>query len=126
MADEKEILRKLSEYEELAKENPKVDVAALMSSALMAPTNTVRPGWKRFSYFISITAPPLGLIPAVFYFFGGKSDGKRTAINCIILTLISALGSWFLLKSLISNVPSEQLDQIQQIKPDEIRSLLQN
>ncbi len=126
MDSEKEITRKIELYGELAKENKNVDVAALMMSAIeQSKRDEIEAKKKRWAYLISVGLPPFGLLMAVRYYFSGKTDGKRVALICVILTATALLIAWGLAGLLFSSVSPADLKQIQSVKPEDIKSLLQ-
>jgi hypothetical protein len=88
---ETELEKKVADYVEAAKENKNVDVAALMLNALnVEDENRVPSKTKNWAYLVSIAAPPLGLLFTAWFYFSGKSDSKRVALMCAVLTLVSA------------------------------------
>jgi hypothetical protein len=96
MDSEKEIASRVEQYRELAKEDKKIDAVALMTSALVqSGEEAVAAKNKRWAYLVSVGLPPLGLLPAVYYYFSGKADGKRVALTCVILTVLAAAVAWF-------------------------------
>ena len=128
MSQEKEIEKKLQQYQELAKENKDINAAALMMSELESHAgNRVSGKQKKWAYLISIGLPPLGLFFALkFYFFDSKDDGKRAAIVCVVLTAASIIFGWLTLKMMFSGagINEQQLQQIQQINLQDVRDLL--
>jgi hypothetical protein len=125
---EKRVAEKLKEYTEAAKDNKKIDKAALAIAALEAPIfeNRVSAKMKKWAYLISLGLPPFGLGFAVYYYFSNKTDGKRVAIVCVIVTVLAAIMFWVSFSSIFSSVPPGTLDQIQSLKPDDIKSIMQN
>jgi len=95
MDNGKKVAERVEGYRELAKENKNIDVLALTDIALMQSAgDEVSSRGKRWSYLVSVSLPPLGLVPAVYYYFSGKSDGKTVALTCAILTAIAAIVAW--------------------------------
>ncbi len=124
---ERRVAEKLREYAEASKDNKKVDKAALAIAALETPIfeNRVSAKMKKWAYLISLGLPPFGLVFSVYYYFSEKSDGKRVAIICAIVTLIGVLMFWLALSSIFSSIPKESLDQLKTLQPNDINSLLQ-
>lgn len=128
MTSEKELETKLEQYQELAKENKNIDVAALMASALdQARRDEVEGKKKNRAYWVSVCLPPLGLFYALRYYFSSKSDGKRVALICVILTAVSLLLAWGVSAMIMSSLPTSGLDlkQIESVNPNDLKSLLQ-
>lgn len=123
MSDEK-LEEMVKVYADLAKDD-KIDASALLINALeQEDQNRISSKTKRWAYLISIGAPPLGLIFAVWFYFGGKSDGKNSAIMCVILTAVSLLITIILFKVILSG-SGASVQQIEQIKPADIYQLSQ-
>ena len=117
MDAEKEAAKKIELYHELAKEDRHIDAAALMINALeQAQQEEVAAKKKRWAYLVSVSLPPFGLFYAARYFFSGKSDGKRVALICVILTVISLLAAWLIGKMFLESA-GMQLQQIQTLSP---------
>lgn len=117
--------QEISEYAQIAKENKNIDVAALMMNALQRDeSNKVPAKSKRWAYIISLGFPPFGLLYALKYYFSDKSDAKSVANVCIVLTGVALLGLWIFSKLLLSG-SGASLEQIQQIKPQDIQELYQ-
>ena len=123
MSDEN--LEKLvSEYAELAKDK-NIDTAALLENALMQEDqNRISSTMKRWAYLISISVPLSGFVFAIMFFFGDKSDGKKTAYVCIILTVVSLVIETVMFKGFF-NSAGVTPQQIEQIKPSDIHQLTQ-
>ncbi len=114
----------VNEYATLAKDD-NIDASALLMSALeQEDQNRISPKMKRWAYLISIGVPPVGLLFAAMFYFGDKSDGKSSAIVCVVLTVISCLVTFVIFKSVLSGSGSS-VQQIQQIKPADIYELSQ-
>lgn len=121
MSDQK-LEELVNEYAELAKDD-KIDTSALLINALeQEDSNKISHSTKRWAYLISIGAPPLGLLFAVWFYFGDKSDGKSTAMACLILTAISSVIGFILIKSMLSG-SGVTTQQLQQIKPKDVYDL---
>ena len=86
------LAKKVDLYASVAKENPNVDIGALMLNALETQNrNLVSGKAKKWAYLVSIGAPPFGLLFAVKYFFDDKDDADSVAWVCVILTAFSLL-----------------------------------
>ncbi len=123
--NEQKLEEQFKQYQELAKGDKNIDVAKLMLTALQTQNaNLISTKQKRWAYLISLGVPPFGLIFAIKFYLSGKDDGKQAAIICVALTIFSILIFWLIARSLISS-SGVSLDQIQQIKPNDIQQLLQ-
>ena len=82
---------------------------------------------KNRAYLVSVCLPPFGLFYAARYYFSGKSDGKRVALICVILTVMSLLLTWGIGEMLMSSVSTSGLDlkQLQSLNPNDLKALLQ-
>ncbi len=117
--------QKVSQYAELAKENKNVDVATLMLNALQTEDqNLLSAKSKRWGYLISISAPPLGLGFAIYFLLSDKSDAKKAALICTILTAVSLI-IFFITMKLFFSTAGVSVQQIQQIKPSDIYQITQ-
>lgn len=124
MADEKlnEIVK---EYAALAKEDKKVDVASLMINALQQQDeNRLNQKWKRWAYVLSLTFPPIGFLFGLYYFTKSENDAKSAAMVCIVLTIVSIVATIIFFNVILSS-SGTSLQQIQQIKPEQIQEILQ-
>ncbi|MEK9181159.1 MAG: hypothetical protein AAB871_02910 [Patescibacteria group bacterium] len=125
MDQDKKIEKQFEAYKNLAKENKRMDVAALMVDALWSENkNSVSPRLKKWAYLISVIAPPFGLLFALKFYFDDKADAKIVANICVILTIITFVFYLILFNMLLSG-SGASLDQIRQIKPEDIRELYQ-
>jgi hypothetical protein len=125
MDQEKKIEQTFKEYQDVAKENPNVDVAALMLSTLQNhDQNMVSSKWKKWAYTISLGMPPVGFLFALKFYFDDKEDARSVANTCIVLTVISVV-FYVLLSKMIFSSSGASLQQIQQIKPSDIQQLYQ-
>lgn len=124
MDPDKDLEKKVSIYQQVAKENPNVDVASLMLSALKdSDQNLVSGKQKKWAYLISIGTPPLGLFFALkFYFFDEHDDSSHVGNICVLLTGIAVL-AFFVIGKVILSGSGTSLNQIQQIKPQDIYQL---
>lgn len=86
--------------------------------------NKIDKKWKRWAYFFSFAFPPFGLIPAVRYFFGKEDDAKEAAWWCLGLTVASVVLFLIFFQLMVAST-GNSLEQIQQIKPEEIQQLLE-
>ncbi len=124
MDNEKEIEKRIEEYQELAKKNKNIDIASLAISDIQnKKNNLVSPGTKRWAYLVSIFFPPLGLLFALKFYFDSKDDARRVAVICVILTVFSLLLTWVIIKMIFSSAGVD-IEDIQQINPQDIRDLL--
>lgn len=125
MPSEDKLSNQFKTYENLAKENKKIDVAALMIDALQSQErNYVSAKQKKWAYLISIGLPPLGLLFALKYYYSEKSDAKHVANVCVVLTIISLLLTWFSIQFLFSSSGVE-MNQIEHIDLNQLRDLTQ-
>src|SRR4051812_26488335 len=120
---EKKLESQIKEFSDLAKQDPNIDVASLMLSALKNENqNKVPPERKKWAYIISLVAPPFGLLYALKFYFSDEEDARGVANTCVILTLFSAVLFWVAFKTILSGSGSS-LDKIQQIKPSDVYEL---
>lgn len=130
MGTEEEAQKKIQQYADLAKGNKDIDVATLMISALeQERREEIAAKKKRRVYLISITLPPLGLLIAAWYFFSDKPDGKRVALNCVILTAIAGLLFWgisALVSSSLGPNTDAQLKKVENINARQMQQMLGN
>ncbi len=126
MDEEKHLAETLEQYQELAKQDKNVDVAALMMSALQKRDDNRVPGKsKKWAYLVSLLAPPFGLVFSIkYYFFDDRDDAKSVALISLVLTVVAILGTWLMVKALFSTAGVTP-EQIQQIKPSDIMELYQ-
>ena len=120
---DKNLEKQIETFRELGKENPNVDVNMLMMNALRNETgkNSSTKSYK-WPYTISLGLPPLGLIYAVKYYFSDDENDKRAAKICLLLTVISVI-IFFALGKMIFSSSGTSLQQIEQIKPQDIQQL---
>jgi hypothetical protein len=124
MSEEK-LEKQFEVYRELAKKDKKIDIAALMIDALQSHQNNLLDAkQKRWAYLVSLVAPPFGLLFAMKFYTAGKDDSKEAALACVVLTAVSILLGILFFKAVFSGAGTS-LNQIQQIKPDDIQQLLQ-
>lgn len=126
MSSDSDLAQKVKEYQEAAKNNPNVDIGALMLNALQSQDqNKVSSKAKKWAYLISISIPPFGLLFALKYFmFSDESDAQEVAWTCVALTAICVFIFWIGGKLLLSS-SGTSVEQIQQIKPSDIYQLTQ-
>jgi hypothetical protein len=121
MDKDKQLSSQIEQYQQVAKENPNVDIGLLMMNALQnQKENSVSPKAKRWAYLISIGVPPFGFFWALKYFWSDQDDAKDVAWTCIVLTIISVIMFW-VGGSLLLSGSGTSLQQIQQIKPSDIQ-----
>jgi hypothetical protein len=122
---EEKLTKQVQEYAQIAKENKKVDVAALVLNAFQKQKeNRLTDKEKRWGYLVSLGLPPFGLIFAFKFYLSGKDDGEHAAWICGMLTAFSILVAIIFLQILISG-SGVNINQIQQIKPSDIQQLYQ-
>ncbi len=125
MDSDKKLETQINEYQALAKENPNVDVGLLMVNALQnQKQNSVSAKAKRWAYLISIGVPPIGLLFALRYYMADEDDAKQVAWMCVILTVLS-IAVFFIFGKLLLSGSGTSLQQIQQIKPADVKQLYQ-
>jgi hypothetical protein len=119
------LAKKVDLYASVAKENPNVDIGALMLNALETQNrNMVSAKAKKWAYLVSIGAPPFGLLFAVKYFFDDKDDADSVAWVCLILTAFSLL-IYYVGYKLFFSTAGVTPQQIEQIKPSDIQQIYQ-
>jgi hypothetical protein len=124
---EKQLEEQLNDYIEIAKSDKKVDVAGLAMGALQnMAENRVSSKMRKWAYWISFLFPPFGLIFSIkYYFFSDKSDARRVANMCLIITALT-IGLFLLFMwTMFASVGTENLKQIEQINPQDVQDLLQ-
>ena len=123
MDADKDLEKKIELYQSVAKDSPNVDMGMLMLNALQnEDKNRVSGKWKKWSYVISLTAPPFGLLFALKFFYSSEDDAKDVAWMCVTLTAIGILLFAITMKLLFSSTGAN-LQQIQQITPQQIQEL---
>ncbi len=123
MSDEK-LEELVSEYASLASDK-NIDTGALLMDALQRQDqNNIDSKTKRWAYMISIGVPPFGLLFAAWFYFSDKNDGKSSAIICFVLTAVSLIAGFILLKAILSG-SGVSTQQLQQIKPSDVYQLSQ-
>ena len=121
--DEEKLAKQLEEYHKLAQQDKNIDVASLMIQALQKQeTNHVPDRQKRWGYLVSLAFPPFGLIFAIKFYLSDADDGKTVALMCVVLTAVS-LFLFVLISKLMFSGSGVDINQIQQIKPEDIQSL---
>ncbi len=125
MDSDKKLAKEIEQYQEIADQTGgKVDVSALMLDALeKSQNNLISSKQKHWAYLVSLGLPPLGLIFSLVFWLGGKDDGKRQAIICIILTAISLILAWVTIQAMFSTA-GVNYNQLQQA-PAQLQQLLQ-
>ncbi len=126
MGPDEELAKKFQSYQEVAKDNPNVDVGMLMLNALQTQKqNYVSTKKKWWIYTISSSIPMSGFLFAIYYYyFGEEDDSRQVAWISIGLTLFSTFMYWALAKATFSGTGAS-VQQIQQIKPSDIMQLTQ-
>ena len=123
MNKDEKLAEQINTYAQLAQENKNIDAAVLMMNAVQNQNrNMVSARAKKWAYLISIGAPPFGLLFALKYYFSSEDDARTVAYICVILTVVSLLGLWLFGKLFFSGSGSS-LEQIQQIKPEDLQGL---
>ena len=123
--DEKKIEEELNVYRQLGAQDKKIDVASLMINALQHhEDNSLTAKEKRWAYLFSISTPPVGLFFAAKYYYSNKDDGKRVALICVILTVVSILLLWLISVAALSGT-GDALNKASQLTPQDIRNTLQ-
>lgn len=120
---DKELEQKVKEYADLKKENPDIDVNTLMLSALEAEHKKFenRKSYK-WSYIISVSLPPVGIIYAIKYLLSSEEQDKNAAYICLALTVVSIIFVVFL-SYIFTSSTGVDVRQIQQITPADIHEL---
>jgi hypothetical protein len=125
MSSIEETEKQIQTYQDLAKENKNIDLAALTLNAIENKNrNRVSAKQKKWAYLISLGIPPLGLFFALMFYFSDKDDAKRVANICILLTVISGAIAWISVAAIFSGSGTD-IQKIQQIKPKDIMQLYQ-
>jgi hypothetical protein len=127
MDQDKKLEERISEFQALGKEDKNVDVAKLMMFSLENRGNVVSVKKKRWAYIVSLGFPPIGFLLALKYYFDDEEDARHLANVCVVLTLASLLLVWISFKMLSSGsagLTSDQLNQIQQINPNDLQDLM--
>jgi hypothetical protein len=117
---------RLKEYTEAAKTSANVDKAALAIAALesVGLESNITVKRKKLLYTLSIALPPIGLVFGLWYFFSKKKiDGKQVGITCAVLTVFSFLIGWLVLSLFVRSLPTQTMDQVQNINPQDLNSL---
>jgi hypothetical protein len=124
---EKQLENQLNNYIEIAKGDKGVDAAGLAMGALQnMAENRVSSRMRKWAYVISFCFPPFGLAFSVkYYFFSNKSDAKQVANICVLLTVLAFALFFLFMWLMVASIGMENLNQIQQINPEDVRSLLQ-
>ena len=125
MDQETKLAEQIKDYADVAKENPNVDMGLLLSSALQNQNQpVVSSKVRKWAYLVSVALPPFGLLFALKYFFSDESDARQVAWTCVILTAVGIAGLWIGAKLIFSG-SGTSVQQIQQIKPNDIIQLTQ-
>jgi hypothetical protein len=122
---DKKLEQVVSEYQQVASENPNVDLSLLMINALQTQKqNLVSAKVKRWAYLISLGLPPLGILFSAKYFFSDEDDAQTVAWICVALTVVSVLAIYLGGKMFLSG-SGVTTQQLQQIKPSDVMQLNQ-
>ena len=126
MQQDKQVEEQFKDYLEMAKRDKNVEATALMMNALKTQNESrVSAKAKKWAYLVSLCLPPFGLIFVVKYYLSSdKSDARRVANICLILTVVSLVLAWLTLQ-LLSASMGNNLDQLQKINPQDVQNLLQ-
>ncbi len=123
--DERELAQTFEVFQEAAKENKNVDVAALMLGAMHhAEENRLSNKQRNSAYLVSLLFPPLGLFFALYYMFSDKSDAKRVALICVIITAVVVVITIFAFQSILSGAGVSSGD-LSKIKIQDVTNILQ-
>jgi len=125
--DENKLADQIKQFQDLAKENPGVDVTKLVMNAFetnASPQNYLTKRQKYWAYTISAGAPPFGLLFALKFYTGGKTDGKTAAWICVALTVFSVVVGFVMFQSFLSS-SGTSLDQLQNLKVQDYQQVLQ-
>ena len=123
--EEKDLEKKLEMYKAMAAADPNVDISKLMLAALEQEQLNTLPAKKKITaYLVSLALPPFGLIYAIKFYFSGTSDGKRAALYCALLTILTIFLSTLFFKAVLS-AGNTSVQQLQQINPNDVQSLFQ-
>jgi len=122
---EEELSKKISDYQQLARQNPNVDVNMLMMNALQTTADKQKNAKShRWGYVISLSAPPFGLIFAAKYFMSDDEDDKQAAKICVLLTAVAIILLLAFGKVLFSSA-GVSTQQLQQLNPKDIQQEIQ-
>lgn len=124
MGTEERLSEQMEEYRKLGEKNKGVDTTALMLNALaQAQRDEMDQKKRRRAYWVSVVLPPLGLVVAAYYALKGGPDGRRVAINCVILTAIALFLAWGISQLLFASVTPEQTDQLKTLNVSDLNGL---
>jgi len=123
---EDNLQKQIDIYQEVARENPGVDVNVLMQNALDVESKKFGTGKKsyKWAYTVALGLPPFGLVYTVKYYINGDDEDKRAGKICALLTVVSvlliiAMGKLFFSSAGITT------QQLQQINPSQVQQLQQ-
>jgi uncharacterized membrane-anchored protein len=127
-SEEQLVEARMKEYAEATKDNTNVDKAALAMAALESVQfdSDVSVKRKKMLYTLSLCLPPIGFAFAAWYYFSKKIDGKRVALICIILTVLSGLLAWLVLDFFTSSLPPQTAQQIKSLNLSNTNSIIQD
>ena len=124
MNHDKKIEERISQYQALGKEDKSVDVAKLMIFSLNEKGNVVSSKKKRWAYIVSLGLPPIGFLLALKYYFDDEDDARHVANVCVVITLAALLMVWISFRMLSSGPAGPEINQIQQINPQDLQDLM--
>ena len=124
MNQDKKIEERISQYQALGKEDKSVDVAKLMIFSLNEKGNVVSSKKKRWAYIVSLGLPPIGFLLALKYYFDDEDDARHVANVCVVITLAALLMVWISFRMLSSGSAGTEINQIQQINPQDLQDLM--
>jgi hypothetical protein len=120
---EEELVRRISEIRELAKEDKNIDAAGLIGGMLTQAHEDNLPVRQKASAFIwSFVFPPIALYYFVKFIPRVENDARRTAWICLLFGAIGLLVLWWSTAIMFS---SPELKSIENLSPQDIQSLTQ-
>lgn len=123
LTKEERLSEQIAKIQQMAKENPQIDANALIATLFTKNQESFLPeGEKMKAYLVSLFVPPFGLYFVAKFFTRTESDARRTAWVCLLLTVVAVILTWWVLGSAFSN---PQIQQIQNLNPQDIQSLIE-
>lgn len=120
---EEKLAKQIEEIQKLAAQNKEVDAAALALNLLQNERSSSLPvAQKRRAYLVSLLLPPFGAYYVFKFWLRAENDARRVAWICLAITAVSFLILYAMGSALLSN---PQIEQIQQINPQDIYELTQ-
>lgn len=91
--EEKDLEQRIKSIQNIATENPNVDVGSLMMNMLehQHEDNNVSSKDKSKGYLISFFMPPAAIYYFVKFFFGDKDDGRRIGTICLLIAILTTV-----------------------------------